>query len=70
MTPQEISFSLMNLLSVIHLEWTVDDGVFYTLAFYPKFSYEINGLVPEFNSDFFWLVAPLSCLSLLFLMIY
>jgi hypothetical protein len=28
MTSQEISFSLLNILSVIHLEWTGDGGVF------------------------------------------
>jgi hypothetical protein len=31
MTYQEISFSLLNLLSVIHIEWTVDGGVFIPL---------------------------------------
>jgi hypothetical protein len=38
MTPQEISFSLLNLLSVIHLKWTVDGGVFIPLPFIPKWS--------------------------------
>jgi hypothetical protein len=63
MTPQKISFSLLNLLSVIHLKWTVDGGVFIPLPFTPKFPCGINRLVSEFSSDFFWLVAPLSYLS-------
>jgi hypothetical protein len=59
MTPQEISFSLLNLLSVIHLKWTMDDGVFIPLSFIPKFFCGINKLAPEFSSDFFWSVASL-----------
>jgi hypothetical protein len=38
MAPQEISFSLLNILSVIHHKWTVDSGVFISLLFYPKIS--------------------------------
>jgi hypothetical protein len=59
MTPQEISFSLLNLLSVIHLEWTVDGGVFIPLSFIPTFPCGTNKLVRDFSSDFAWLVAPL-----------
>jgi hypothetical protein len=57
MTPQEISFSLLNLLSGIHLKWTVDGGVLIPLPFIPIFPYGTNRLVPKFSSDFFWLVA-------------
>jgi hypothetical protein len=31
----------------------VDGGVFYTLTFYSKFFCGINGLILEFNNDFF-----------------
>jgi hypothetical protein len=37
MTLQEISFSILILLSVIHLEWSVDGGVFIVLPFISKF---------------------------------
>jgi hypothetical protein len=59
MTTQEIFFSLMNLLSVIHLEWTVDGGVFILLSFIPTFSCGTKKLVPDFSSDFAWLVTPI-----------
>jgi hypothetical protein len=36
----------------------------YTIAFCPEFPCGTSGLVPESNSDFFWLVAP-SCLAVL-----
>jgi hypothetical protein len=58
MTPQDIFSSLLNLLSVIHLKWTVDGGVFIPLAFILKFLYETNILVPEFNNDFFLAGGP------------
>jgi hypothetical protein len=61
------SFSLLNLLSVIHLKWIVDSGVFISLSFIPKFPCGTNRLFPEFSNDFFWLVDPLSCLSFPFL---
>jgi hypothetical protein len=37
MTPQEIFLFLLNLLSVIHLEWTGDGGVFIPLPFIQNF---------------------------------
>jgi hypothetical protein len=59
MTCQEISFSLLNLLGIIHLEWAGDSGGIYTLDFYPKFPYGTSEFVSEFSNDFLWLVAPL-----------
>jgi hypothetical protein len=60
MTPQEIFFSLLNLLSVIRLKWTVDGGVFIPLSFIPTFPCETNKLVLELSNDFSWLVASFS----------
>jgi hypothetical protein len=57
MTPQEISFSLLNLLSVIQLKQTVDSGVFIPFPFIPTFPCGTNKIIPEFSSDFSWLVA-------------
>jgi hypothetical protein len=68
MTPQEIS--LLNLLRVIHLEWTGGGKAFIPSTLSLKFPCGTNKLFLELSNNFFWLVDPLSCLSLLFLMIY
>jgi hypothetical protein len=68
MTHHEIS--LLNLLRVINLEWTRGGRAFIPSVHCLEFPCGTNKFFPKLSSDFFRLVDPLSCLSLLFLMIY
>jgi hypothetical protein len=47
------------LSAVTHAEWIADDGVFIPFLLCPGFPCGINKIIPEFGSDFFWLVVPL-----------